>query len=281
MTYDLLLVGNLDLDRLRSAVAALAAVPGDHVDVAAADAGERNWGAAALCTYEPVIGDVNWSLDLYLAQSHPPDFDVASRLAAELGVLVLYSAQSAPPGAYWLVEPDGSRTRARVEDYDQGDATALAIEAVERPVVMLPRTKVELQPEVIREHHMDTPVADGFQALASDRKLLPGDPLWSAGNRLMAWEGLAVRMTFGWPPDGWYPFEYWQEDLMVRDTLAGDADRIPPNLVEAFTAALSDIDATFRAGTREISGVSADKAWWWHRLPEPPPWLNSPSATPR
>jgi hypothetical protein len=274
MTYDLLIVGNLDLARLRAVVAELAAVSIDDVDVAPAETEERNWDAPALCTYQTIVGDANLSLDIYLTRSEPPEPEVAARIAAALGVLALYPAQSVPPGSFWLVEPDGSRTRARVEERDRGDATALVIEAVEKPVAMLPRTKDELQPEVIRQHRMPTPISDGFEALLTSRSqmLVPGDPLWSGRNRLKAWEGLTARMVFGWPPDGWYPLEYWQEDLAMRDALAADVDQVPPEFAERFTAALATIDETFRAATQEISGASPEKAWWWHRVPEPPPW---------
>ncbi|MEU8243569.1 hypothetical protein AB0C07_35400 [Actinoplanes missouriensis] len=276
MTYDLLLVGNLDPSRLRAVLATVASVPGEDVDVAGPDTENRNWDAPVLCTYEPVVGDVNWSLDLYLTRSEPSMHDVANHIAGGLGVLVLYPAQAAPPGAFWLVEPDGSRVRARVEDYDRGDVTALVVEAVEKPVAVLPHAKVELQPEVIREHRMATPVTDEFDALlaAHSQELVAGDPLWFGRNRLKAWEAVTMRMAFGWPPDGWYPLEYWQEDLAMRDTLDADAGQIPPDFAGAFAAALARVDDTFRAATQEIPGVSADKAWWWHRAPEPPPWLN-------
>jgi hypothetical protein len=53
MTYDLLLVGDLDVARLTAALAALVSVPVESVDVAAREA-DRDWDAAVLCTYEPV-----------------------------------------------------------------------------------------------------------------------------------------------------------------------------------------------------------------------------------
>lgn len=253
MTYDLLLVGDLDVVRLTVVLAKLASVPVDEVSVAAADDGDREWDKAVLCTYESVRGEVSWSLDVYLGEavSDPPsEAAAAAELAAGLGTPVLYSSQPYPPSAHWLVLPDGTRTRARV--YDEGDA--LVIDAVERPVALLPGVRVEAQPEVIREHRMPTPIADGFQG--------------PAGDRLAAWESMTERMSAGWPPDGWYPADYYREDLANRDALAEDAARLPA----AFAAALTRVDDVFRSRTSELPDVPEGRGWWWGRLPDPVPW---------
>jgi hypothetical protein len=275
MTYDLLLVGDLDGVRLSAALAALASVPAESVDVAGADAEERDWDAAVLCTYRAVAGDVPWSLDVYLAVAAPPSVaDAGKSLAVSLGMPVLYPAEAFPPSAYWMALPDGSRTRARVYEQDGEDGTALIIDAVAKPVGWLPGVRVEPQPETIREHRMPTPVTARFEAWLAAEMLIPerGDALWSACGRLAAWEALTERMTSGWPPDGWYPAEYYREDLTNRDDLAATAARLPADVAGRFAEALAQVDDAFRAATREAPALSEAPGWWWGRVPDPVPW---------
>ncbi|MFC7533877.1 hypothetical protein [Actinoplanes sp. GCM10030250] len=259
MTYDLLVVGALDGSRLRAALAGLASVPADAVEVSPADAAERNWDADVLCTIAPIDGDVSWSLDVYLREPGPPADRAAAHLAATLGVLVLYSAQDHPPSAYWLVEPGGSRTRARVYEQDGTDSARLVIDAVEEPVALLPDVRVAALPEVIREHRMPTPITGGLPDLPRE-----------VAARLGAWEAMVRRMTAGWPPDGWYPAEYYQEDLCTRDELAEDARRMPEETAGLFGSALARIDDAFRAATREVPGEPGEQRWWRLRAPDPP-----------
>jgi hypothetical protein len=89
----------------------------------------------------------------------------------------------------------------------------LVIDAVERPVALLPHVRVALQPEVIKDHEVPHPIADAFDSLLGERGLIPetGSDLWYATMRLRAWEALTVRMTSGWPPDGWYPRAYFEQ----------------------------------------------------------------------
>ena len=55
--------------------------------------------------------------------------------------------------AFWLVTPDGARTRARLYEVDgDGDIATYRLGAVEKPVPQLPSVRVEPLPEVIREH---------------------------------------------------------------------------------------------------------------------------------
>jgi hypothetical protein len=212
-------------------------------------------------------------LNVYLTEavSGPlEEAEAAAQLAVGLGVPVLYSAQPYPPSAYWLASPDGSRTRARV----YGEDAALVIDAVERPVALLPGVRVDAQPEVIREHRMPTPVTDGFKAWLAAEMLIPdrGDVLWSACDRLAAWEALTVRMSSGWPPDGWYPAEYYREDLETRDGLATDVGLLAAETSAAFVEALTRVDDAFRAQTRLGTEAPAGRGWWWGRVPDPVPW---------
>ncbi|WP_433719261.1 hypothetical protein ACQP2Y_32235 [Actinoplanes sp. CA-051413] len=278
MTYDLLLAGDLDTARLSAALADLASVPLEAVDVADAEAEERNWDAAVLCTCRAVQGDLSWSLDVYLAVPEPPGaMKAAESLAVSLGLPVLYPAEPFPPSAYWMALPDGSRTRARVYEQDKEGETVLVIDAVAKPVAWLPGIRVEAQPEVIREHRMPTPVTAEFESWLAGEMMIPEreDVLRAACGRLAAWEALTVRMKSGWPPDGWYPEAFYQEDLANRDDLATDVDRIPPAVQSHFTEALTRVDEAFRAATRDRPVAAEGKAWWWQRVPDPVPW---PSA---
>jgi hypothetical protein len=188
---------------------------------------------------------------------------------------VLYPAEPLPPSAYWVALPDGSRTRARVYENDKEDGTALVIDAVAKPVPWLPAVRVEAQPEVIREHRMPKPITKEFTGWLATELLIPerGDPLSSAIDRLAGWEALTARMTSGWPPDGWYPAAYYQEDLENRDDLAEDVHRLPAEAAGRFAEALARVDDAFRAGTREATTAPDGRGWWWSRLPDPVPWL--------
>jgi hypothetical protein len=297
MTYDLLLAGDLDVPRLASALSALTSVPVGAVDVADEGVDDRNWDAAVLATYEQVGGDVAWSVNVYLSETvteRPTEAQLAGYLADALAVPVLYPAESYPPSAYWVASPDGPPTRARVYD-GQGDHQDLVvIDAVERPVALLPNVRVEAQPEVIRHYSLATPVFDEFTAwlvtylTGPDR---PGDATWHARNRLGAWENLAVRMASGWPPDGWYPAEYYKDDLETRDELAAAGASLPAEVASRLAEAITTLDDAFRMRTHEadplhvaeVLGAAAEdiasRGWWWRRLPDPEPWGRKPHAS--
>src|SRR3954451_18037410 len=102
MTYDLLLGGDFDRAALAGALAELSGVPADAVDIADRDAEDRAWDTPVLCTYEPVVGDVCWLLDVYVpaGAAREPDVAVAASLiAARLGLSVLWAAQESVPSA--------------------------------------------------------------------------------------------------------------------------------------------------------------------------------------
>lgn len=295
MMYNLLLAGGFDRAELAEALAELAAVPVDMVDVADADSAERNWDAAVSCVYEPTAGHVSWMLDINLTdavQSPPTEARAAAHLADRLGAPVLYPAESNPPSAYWLAAPGGLVARARVYSSNDGDRPEITIDAVDVPVPSLPTVPVVAQPEVIREHRMPTPVADGLDAwLAANPPAQVADhDVWFARTRLGAWESLTARMASGWPPDGWYPAEYYRQDLETRDELATAVEALPPAVAGRFGAALARVDDAFRASTREVGDPaqvaealggemteSGSRGWWWRRLPEPEPWRHGRS----
>jgi hypothetical protein len=300
-SYGLLIAGDLDRKRLRAALAELVAVPIDAVDVADDGVADRNWKAAVLCTCQAASGDITWILDLYVAEavgSPPTDEELAARLAAALAVPVLYgSTVGYRPSAHWLAAPDGPPTRARV--YEEDDAedddgrVPMVIDAVERPVALLPHVRVAAQPEVIRDYRVATPVCDGFAArfTIGPAPTAHDDRVGDATSHLGRWEAFTVRMSSGWPPDGWYPADYYRDALEDRDCLAAVADELPPAAAGPLAEALAGIDETFRAGTREVGmeamemalGVAAASGvpgWWWERLPDPLPWRDEPRARP-
>jgi hypothetical protein len=279
MTYDLLLAGGFDRAVLAAALADLAGVPVDAVDIAERDTEDRAWDSPVLCTYEPVGGDLSWLLDTYLGEDvgHQPDISqVAELIAARLGTPVLWAAQEFPPSAYWLVTPDGTRTRARVYDEEDGDLAAYRLDAVEKPVAQFPSVRVERLPEVIREHRVPTPVSDELAAwLADEDTVLPGDShdaVRRARSYLTVWEQLTERIAAGWPPDGWYPIEFWRDDLTARDDLEAALTRLPAVTIGRFRWATGRVDEKFKTLTHQTTTPPAKggDAWWWQRIPDKP-----------
>ncbi|MEV4257305.1 hypothetical protein AB0J52_29465 [Spirillospora sp. NPDC049652] len=286
----------MDLDRLASALASLASVPVSEVAVHDEDSLERNWDALVGCEYGSTLGDVDWRLEIYVVTSsetrQPSRRELAAGLAEQLGTVVLYDAGLVRPSAYLLVTPDGRQARARVREEDGADDDAqprLVIDAVEMAVPSLPHVPVALIPEVIPEYRMSTPVRDGLQSrLATLRVPAEAEEALSrAGNLLGAWESTAVRMASGWPPDGWYPLEYYRQALECRDELAAGVERLPAAAAERFADAVNQIDNAFRSATGEdgtsaaaLFGIGeaelAGRSWWWRRLPDPRPWPDTP-----
>lgn len=299
MSYDLLLIGEVDRARLAGALAELASVPADLVDIADADdPADRNWDAAVLCTCERAGGDISWSLDIYLSDIVTPQPTVsraAAVLARRFQMPVLYPAAEPLPGAYWLTTPDAPPTRARLVIADlpgvgtlDDSAPDMRIAAVEHPVPALPSLPVMAQPEVIREHRMPTPVTGEFTAWQAGQEDAGGadDLLWLVRARLGLWESLTERMAAGWPPDGWYPAGYYREDLEARDFLSTAGYLMPGTSAARLEISLSQVDERFRDLTTEASDaslaewpglsdseLSAPRGWWWRRIPDPLPWF--------
>ncbi|QMU79753.1 hypothetical protein GXW83_32700 [Streptacidiphilus sp. PB12-B1b] len=295
MMYNFFLMGSLATDRVRATLALAFAVAPDDVDVSDADDYEnRNWDAAVGCTYEQAYGDVTWALEVTTADDPPEplsEVGLAAALAEGLGQVVICPAQSFPPSAYWLTAPGGLRTRARLYESDQEDA-GYTIDAVGQQVPGFPDLRVEQQPEVIRECRVPTPVTTAFSKWLGDRQGAAteaspsgaADPEWYARTRLGAWEALVVRMKSNWPPDGWYPADYYQQDLETRDALDALLPGLDPQVAGALTIALAQVDDDFRTGTADDEGAALSDAlalprlelalrgWWWQRCPDPLPW---------
>ncbi|WP_306212350.1 hypothetical protein [Actinoplanes sp. RD1] len=274
MNYGFLIYGELDGDRVAQAFAELLSLPADAIDVGIEGDDDRDWSAPVSCTVTPLSGHPRWHMDVYLSRavpSPPPVAIVAARLAARLGTAIAYAAAPSPPSAYWLVGPDARRTRARIYEEDADGAPAYRIDAVEHAVAAVPGLTVAPLPEVIRGHRMPTPATDALrEALAEQRELV---------SRLGAWEAMVSRLVEGWPPDGWYPAEYYREDLATRDELAA----LSQFSGESVKQAIEQVDRRFAEATEDDGGralvaetgalpAGGEDHWWWHRVPRPLPW---------
>lgn len=273
MNYGFWISGQLDRGRLPAALAEMLTVPLESVDVADDGVADRNWEAPVSCTVAPLAGDLHWHLDIYVSAaipSPPPEAVAASWLATRLRTVVAYEAHANRPSAFWLVGPDGKRTRARVYEQESDDDTAYRIDAVEHPVASLPGLRVGAIPEVIRDHRMPTPITDRLRGSAD------------GAGRLGAWEAMVARLTEGWPPDGWYPAEYYREDLELRDEL----DAASRGFADEWADALAEIDRRFTSATIDDGGRALAAAtgpvpqsahkWWWRRIPQALPWQDAP-----
>jgi len=129
---------------------------------------------------------------------------------------------------------------------------------------------------LIREHPVPTPVTDELAAwLADEDVVLPEgsqDAVRQARVYLTAWEQLTERMAAGWPPDGWYPADYYREDLANRDKLDTLITQLPAVATGRFRWAIGRIDEKFKTLTHETTApsVPGGAAWWWRRVPDKP-----------
>lgn len=129
---------------------------------------------------------------------------------------------------------------------------------------------------MIREHPVPTPVTDELAAwLADEDTVLPegsSDAVRQAGIYLAVWEQLTERIAAGWPPDGWYPADFYRDDLKARDQLAAAATGLPAAVTGRFRWAVGRVDEKFKTLTHETTTppVSGGDAWWWRRTPDKP-----------
>jgi hypothetical protein len=289
MNYGFWISGEPGRERLAATLAEILSCPPHDVDVAEDGDVDRNWEARVSCTVTPLAGDFRRHLDVYVSElvsNPPPEEAAAASLAAGLRTAVAYQALPAPPSAFWLVGPDGRRTRARIYEEDTpGDGPVVyRIDAVEHQPAGLPGLPVAAIPEVIREYRMPTPATDRL------RDQLQPSPAVDTGKITMwlgAWESMMTRLREGWPPDGWYPAAYYREDLQLRDELGAAVESLPdPARTEALTA-LTEVDEHFAGATEDDGGrrlaaetgplpPGASDRWWWRRVPRSLPWRDQP-----
>jgi hypothetical protein len=265
VNFGLLIFGGLDRRRLAAALGELVSLPAEAVDVGDEGEDERNWAAPVSCTVTELRGDLHWSLDIYIVETvsdQPTVAGAAALVAQRLGTVVGYESVPYPPSAYWLVGPDGRRTRARIFEHDGG----FRIDAVEHPLAALPGLPVAPIPEVIHSYRMPTPIADRLRAAVGDLE---------AVRLLEAWEAMTVRLSEGWPPDGWYPADYYRQDLRTRDELAAAVEVLPAATKDVVARAVGEVDRRFAGAT---GGSPGRDRWWWQREPDPLPWRGEPGA---
>ncbi|WP_051797977.1 hypothetical protein [Catenuloplanes japonicus] len=263
-------------DRLAAALGEVAGVPASSVDLAHPDTAARDWQVAVLGTLSPMGGHLRLAVEVWLGETavrRPPEPEAAAILARSLGTPVCYPAVEPRPSAYWFALPDGVHTRVRWVDPDEmpadGEPCVVRFSASERPIAALPDVPVRPIPEVIHDHRL--PEGLGIPALA-------------------LWEHLIIRIESGWPPDGWYPAEFYHQWLSHRDAID------PAALDEPTRAALAALDTRFRHLTRDDAGAALlhrlsdapldepiwstppaiGTGWWWRRITDPPPWAAQP-----
>ncbi|MFE3885321.1 hypothetical protein ACFXPQ_20845 [Streptomyces lydicus] len=300
MTYNLFLVDSRGPDVMAEALAAIFQVPAKEVDVVDADGGQedRYWDALASCEYSCVQGNVSLSLDIYAqdaVEQQPSEAEFSAALARQLDTPVLYPPQESAISAHWLVTPEGLVTRARLTEADD-EEPMFTVTAIEEFVDRLPDVPVKRLPEVVREQKITTPLADSFaesfQSLTdggngADCSAVTADVVQVARiaeSYLGAWEKLSRRAENGWMPSGWYPLEFYREVLGYRDDIEGYLRQLPENVATLYRRYLDKVDSLYQELTVEdkehvIAGDQGEpvthltqKAWWWHRRPEPMPW---------
>ncbi|MGW0864050.1 hypothetical protein [Streptomyces sp. NPDC002611] len=279
MIYDLLLSGApVSPASLAKALAEAVRVEGADVDVADRDGdqSQRDWAAPVLCGYSRLRGDLSLALDIYvedaLVNEAPPEPELARRLAAALGVPVLYPAEEdLPPSAYWLATSSGQSVRARLLSSDD-EPPVHVIDAVEGEVPGLPRATVEILPEILDREPIPTPVSDTVLAT-----LPPGTAASTEGHVhycLRVWERLTHRLHSNWAPSGRYRADLFQRDLEARDAL----ERLIPESGEQHADALRDavtrLDRTFSEHTapKPTQDNAEASSWWQNRAPRHLPW---------
>jgi hypothetical protein len=301
MNYSFLLVGQPRSDTIATALAECLHVPVAEVDVADVDGDPdaRNWDALVSCEYSIFHGDVSMALDIYAqdgVSNAPNETELGQSFAARVQTVVLFPPTESEISAHWLASPEGIVSRARVVPSD--DSLGYTVEAVEAPIRQLPRARAMHLPEVVREQRIATPVADAFTAAFEALPLSQygttdptaitkiADTARDARSYLGAWEKLVQRIASAWQPSGWYPSEFYVENLEYRNQIQGFATDLMPAVASLLADALEQLDQRFNELTVEDTegiGEAASqapvpaegRAWWWRRRPEPLPWTDA------
>ena len=265
MIANLLISRRLAPSDLAAALAGVVGVPAERVDVCDEDGDQdgRDWEAPVLCTYHEVLGDVMMSLDIYVRDDAGTDAgepDLAQAFAIRAGVGTLYPDDRRDPETYWLADPDGTVTRARLIATDD-ERPVYTVDAVEAPSTAFPGATVTPLAEILRAEPIPTPLAAAI------------DFENPAVVSLTIWERLVRRMAAGWPPAGRYLPELYAEDLRMRDHLERELAESPEQERVALAAATVEVDALFRELTEEDPAAApADAAWWRTRRPRRAGW---------
>lgn len=279
--YDLLLVGNVDPDRLREALAGAFGVPFEEVDVGHEDDQEaRIWDAKVFTDYSPRNGDFSWGLSVFVADdvpSPPSEERLSLDLACALATAVLFPPVENIPSLWKVATPRGDVAYARLHEPEH-DADLFRVTDVEIPVPELPDATVSRFPDVIKMLHIPTPVVDAHISGKVEGELK------KLRSFVVSWERLTVRMVTGWPPFAWYPAEMYEEDLHCRDRVQRLAEAASASGDSSVLDMLSELDVVYREMTLDDGGQAlaeacefsvdalADRAWYWRRRPVDLPW---------
>ncbi|MDX3851665.1 hypothetical protein [Streptomyces sp. AK02-01A] len=275
MICNFLLSRRLEPAALAAGLTDAARVPAGQADVRREDddQAERDWEAPVLCTYHYVRGDVVMSLDIQVrhepgarpAGAPSSEAELAAAFAGRTGVAVLYPDDRADPETYWLADPVGTVTRARLVASDD-EPPRYTVDAVETPVSAFPGAEVTPLAEILRSERIPAPVAE---AVGSDSP---------AAVSLFVWERLGRRMESGWAPSGRYLPELYAEDLSARDAFDRQIGQCAVPERESLLRAVAELDELFREYTVDDAGAASSAAapggggWWWRRRPRRLPW---------
>ncbi|QFR00073.1 hypothetical protein F9278_32360 [Streptomyces phaeolivaceus] len=274
-------IGNGLPERLPAILAEAFGAQLAEIDVSeASELEDRNWDATLTCEYEHLTGDLNWSLSVYAGDEvthQPSDEQLALHFARCLSAPVFFEWDGALPWIRKVALPSGTTTLARVLQSDCSGSDA-SVESAEAPIAAFPHLSVQRFPEVVRAFNIQTPLTDSARLTEPDEKPVSIRAL--LGN----WERLCVRLRSGWPPDGWYSADLYQEDLEFRDQLDSAVSELSETERKAAEAAVRELDAVYRDLTVDDQGLALTtavkhevgdlngRAWYWHRRPTELPW---------
>ncbi|MDX3117980.1 pentapeptide repeat-containing protein [Streptomyces scabiei] len=181
--------------RLSPILAEAFRVTREQTDVSATSEREnRNWDAVVTCEYEPLQGDLSWSLDIYATgevQHRPTEDELASFVARRLKTPVFFPWH---PGFHWIrrvARPEGGLTLARVWQ-PEDDSPAYLVDAAESAVPGFPHISVTRFSEALHvygpdsQRRADWPPDTGFPVTAFK----------GAGTRRIAVEDPEVDMDY-------------------------------------------------------------------------------------
>ncbi|MFF7854801.1 toxin-antitoxin system YwqK family antitoxin [Streptomyces sp. NPDC007904] len=126
---------------------------------------ERNWDAVVTCEYDPLQGDLNWSLSIYAANEvkhRPTEEELASSVAHHLSTAVFISWDTKFPWVRRAALPDGGFTLARVLQLDD-DSPTYVIDAAESKIPDFPHVPIIQFPEATHTHEFPTPIANSAE----------------------------------------------------------------------------------------------------------------------
>ncbi|MER6786837.1 hypothetical protein ABT330_19850 [Streptomyces sp. NPDC000658] len=244
---------------------------------------DRDWDAVVTCDYEPLQGDLSWSLDIYATEEvehRPTEEELSSLVALRLSVPVFTSWDPRFPWIRRVALPNGGHTLARVLQAED-DSPAYVVDAAESEIPGFPDVPVVRFPEAVRAHKLDTPLTASVADAESGRDSSALVDL--LGN----WERLCSRMRSNWPPNRWFPANLYREDLEHRDLLEEVLDGTSPETATPARDALEQLDQIYRDHTVDDGGAALSSAlpegitelssrpWYWRRRPHALPWSES------